>query len=245
MDRKCAFVSGGSRGIGKETVIRLAKSGINVMLNYKSNSEAAEETARVAMQYGVEVHIIQGDISNKDDVKRMIDSCVEKFGKIDILVNNAGITKDNLILRMKEEDFDTVIDTNLKGVFYCLKYASSYMVKQRYGRIINVASIIGVIGNAGQANYAAAKGGVIALTKSAAKELASRNITVNAVAPGFIETDMTAVLNEEIKKNVLNQIPLKRFGKTEDVANLINFLASDEASYITGQVIIVDGGMVM
>ena len=242
---KCAIVTGAAKGIGKAIALKLASLGANIVLNYRSSEEKAIETENEIKAFGVEVLRVKGDISNISDVENLIKSAKEKFGKIDIMVNNAGITKDTLILRMKEEDFNSVIDVNLKGVFNCLKTITPVMVKQREGKIINLSSVVGIAGNAGQVNYAASKAGVIGMTKSLAKEIGARGITVNAVAPGFIETDMTEVLGEKFKEETKKAIPLKRLGKPEDVANVVAFLASEDANYITGQVIQVDGGMVM
>lgn len=242
---KTAIVTGAAKGIGKAAALKLASLGANIVLNYRSSEEEAIKVEEEIRQYGVEVLRIKADISNIKDVENMILTSKEKFGIIDIMVNNAGITKDNLILRMKEEDFDSVIDVNLKGVFNCLKTITPVMVKQKCGKIINLSSVVGLVGNAGQVNYAASKAGVIGMTKSLAKEIGARGITVNAVAPGFIETDMTEVLGEKFKEEAKKGIPLKRLGKPEDVANVIAFLASEQGNYITGQVINVDGGMVM
>ena len=242
---KVAIVTGGTRGIGRAIALKLADNGANIVINYRNSDKEAEELKAILEEKGVKVLTVKCDISNFEDSKNIMDKCKEVFGKIDILVNNAGITKDTLIMRMKEEDFDSVIDVNLKGTFNCAKHASAIMLKQRFGKIINMTSVVGIAGNAGQVNYAASKAGVIGLTKSLAKELGSRGITVNAVAPGFINTDMTASLSEKVKEEASKNIPLKRLGDPEDVANLVGFLASDAANYITGQVINVDGGMVM
>lgn len=242
---KNAIVTGASKGIGKEIAKKLASCGANIILNYRSSEEEAKKVEEEIKAFGVEVLRVKADISKSVEVELLVDEAKKRFGNIDIMVNNAGITKDTLILRMKEEDFDSVIDVNLKGVFNCLKAITPVMVKQRSGKIINISSIVGLIGNAGQVNYAASKAGVIGMTKSLAKELGSRGINVNAVAPGFIDTDMTAVLKEKAKDEFKKTIPLRRLGKPEDVANLIAFLVSSNADYITGQVINVDGGMVM
>ncbi|EGS5728168.1 3-oxoacyl-[acyl-carrier-protein] reductase [Clostridium perfringens] len=242
---KVAIVTGGTRGIGRAIALKLADHGANIVINYRNSDKEAEELKAILEEKGVKVLTVKCDISNFEDSKNLMDKCKEVFGKIDILVNNAGITKDTLIMRMKEEDFDNVIDVNLKGTFNCAKHASAIMLKQRFGKIINMTSVVGIAGNAGQVNYAASKAGVIGLTKSLAKELGSRGITINAVAPGFINTDMTASLSEKVKEEASKNIPLKRLGDPEDVANLVGFLASDAANYITGQVINVDGGMVM
>lgn len=242
---KVAIVTGGTRGIGRAIALKLADNGANIVINYRNSDKEAEELKAILEEKGVKVLTVKCDISNFEDSKNLMNKCKEVFGKIDILVNNAGITKDTLIMRMKEEDFDSVIDVNLKGTFNCAKHASAIMLKQRFGKIINMTSVVGIAGNAGQVNYAASKAGVIGLTKSLAKELGSRGITVNAVAPGFINTDMTASLSEKVKEEASKNIPLKRLGDPEDVANLVGFLASDAANYITGQVINVDGGMVM
>ncbi len=242
---KTAIVTGASRGIGKAIAEQLALNGANIVLNYRTNVNAVEEVLNSLKQKGVEAVAVQADVSKTDEAQKLIQSAIDNFGKIDILVNNAGITKDNLLMRMTEEDFDTVIDVDLKGVFNCIKSASKIMLKQRYGKIINISSVVGLAGNAGQVNYAAAKAGVIGITKSAAKELGSRSITVNAIAPGFITTEMTDVLSDKVKQESINNIPLKHFGKPSDVAMAVVFLASDMANYITGQVIQVDGGMLM
>ncbi len=242
---KCAIVTGAARGIGKAIALKLASLGANIVLNYRSSEEEAKIVASEIEKMGVEVLTVKGDISKLEDVENIISEAKNKFGIIDIIVNNAGITKDTLILRMKEKDFDDVIDVNLKGVFNCLKSITPVMVKQRHGKIINISSVVGVAGNAGQVNYAASKAGVIGMTKSLAKELGARGINVNAVAPGFIETDMTSVLGEKVKEEAKKNIPLKRFGTPEDVAGVVAFLASENSNYVTGQVINIDGGMVM
>lgn len=240
---KNAIVTGASRGIGRAIAIKLAELGANVVLNYRSNIEAVSEVAKEIGEKGVKVVTVQGDISKFQDAKKIVDESVQKLGSIDILVNNAGITQDTLLMRMKEEEFDKVIEVNLKGVFNCTKHVVPIMMKQRYGKIINISSIVGLSGNAGQSNYAAAKAGIIGFTKSIAKEIASRGINVNAVAPGFIATDMTGVLSDKVKENIKTNIPLKRIGDARDIANTVAFLSSDMSSYITGQVISVDGGM--
>ncbi|TCS79223.1 3-oxoacyl-[acyl-carrier-protein] reductase [Tepidibacillus fermentans] len=242
---KVAIVTGGSKGIGKEIALTLAEAGANIVLNYNQSQQAAEEVMSQIKAFGRECLLIQADVSKSEEVQSLIDTTLEHFGKIDILVNNAGITKDNLIMRMKEEDWDQVIDTNLKSVFLTSKAVSRTMMKQRSGKIVNITSVVGILGNVGQANYVSAKAGVIGLTKTLAREFASRNITVNAIAPGFIETDMTAKLSPEIQESLLTQIPLARFGKPKDVAKVVKFLVSEDADYITGQIIHVDGGMVM
>lgn len=240
---KTALVTGASRGIGRAIAIALAKAGAQVAINYAGNETAAEQTAQCCEEYGVNTLIVKADVANAKECHDMINQVKEHFGTIDILVNNAGITKDKLIIGMTEADFVDVIDTNLKGAFLCMQQASKLMIKQRYGRIINISSVVGLHGNVGQVNYAASKAGLIGMTKSAAKELASRNITVNAVAPGMIKTDMTSVLPEKAKEMMLAGIPMGRAGAPEEIAAVVLFLASDEASYLTGQVICADGGM--
>ena len=239
---KVAFITGATRGIGKAIALELAKEGYNIALNYRTENEALENLKKEISEIGVECYPVQGDVSKAEDSERMTKEIIEHFEQIDVLVNNAGITKDNLILRMKEEEFTDVINVNLVGTFNITKNVIKYMTKKRYGKIINLSSVVGISGNAGQSNYAASKAGIIGFTKSIAKELASRNITANAVAPGFIQTDMTNVLKDEIKEAIEG---LKRLGTAEDVAKVVKFLASDESSYITGQVINVDGGMLM
>lgn len=245
LEGRVAVVTGASRGIGREVALTLAKYGAYVVVNYNGSEEKAKEVVAEIETLGRKAIAIKASVSNMDEVSQMIDETVEKFGKIDILVNNAGITKDNLVLKMTEDDFDAVIDTNLKGTFLCMKQVYRLMMKQRYGRIINMSSVIGVSGNAGQVNYAASKAGVIGMTKSLARELGTRGVTVNAIAPGFIETEMTDVLSDKVKQEIEGQIPLKRMGQVQDVAEAVAFLASDKAAYITGQVLHVDGGMVM
>lgn len=242
---KTAVVTGGSRGIGKAIALALAAYGANVMINYNGSKEKAEAVVEEIRQKGVKSASYQCNVADFEAVGNMFTEIAKEYGRIDILVNNAGITKDSLVMRMSEQDFDDVIDTNLKGTFNCMKQVYKIMLKQKAGHIINLSSVVGISGNAGQVNYAASKAGVIGMTKSLAKELGSRGITVNAVAPGFIETEMTEVISDEAKKTIAGQIPLKRMGKPEDVAETVAFLASEKAAYITGQVIQVDGGMAM
>ncbi len=245
LNGKNALVTGGSRGIGRSIALALAKEGANVIINYSSNPTAAEAVIQEIEALGVKGLAVKGNVASQEDVKDMLEKIEAVFDGVDILVNNAGITKDNLFIRMKEEEWDQVMDVNLKGVFLCTKAVTRKMIKQKFGKIINISSVVGVMGNAGQANYCASKAGVIGFTKSIAKELAGKNICVNAIAPGFIDTDMTAVLSDTVKDEMLKHIPLKRYGKPEDIANLVVFLSSDASNYITGQVIQVDGGMAM
>ena len=242
---KTAVVTGGSRGIGRAVCLELAKNGANVVLCYAGSEAAANETAAACEALGVKALAVKCNVANADEVKALMDSAIAAFGRIDILVNNAGITRDGLLMTMKDEAFDAVIDTNLKGTFLCMRAVARTMMRQKYGRIVNLSSVVGLHGNAGQVNYAASKAGVIGMTKSMAKELATRGITVNAVAPGFIETDMTAAMADAAKSATLAAIPMGRLGAAEDVAKAVAFLASDEAAYITGQVLAIDGGMSM
>ena len=245
LKEKVAIVTGASRGLGRATALALAAEGAKVVVNYAGNAAKAEEVVNEIRSLGGTGIAVQADVSLAGDVERLVANTLTEYGKVDILINNAGITRDTLVLRMKEEDWDSVLNTNLKGVFLLTKAVAKHMLKQRSGKIINLTSVIGLTGNAGQGNYAAAKAGVIGFTKSMAKEFGSRNITVNAVAPGFIATDMTENLSDEIRSKLTEEIPLKRLGAPADVARLITFLVSDEANYITGQTINVDGGMVM
>ena len=244
-EKKVVLITGGTRGIGNEIAKKFAKEGCNLVLNYASDSTDVEKIKSEFDEYGIDVLVLKADVSVFEDCENLVKEAIAKFGKIDILVNNAGITKDTLIAMMKEDAFDKVIDVNLKGTFNVTKNVVPYMMKKRSGNIINISSVVGIVGNAGQSNYAASKAGIIGFTKSLAKELAPRNIRVNAVAPGFIDTDMTSVLSDKVKENINLQIPLKRMGKAQEVANVVSFLAGNESSYITGQVINVDGGMVM
>ena len=242
---KSALVTGASRGIGRAIALKLSSLGAKIAINFAGNLVKAQEVKDAIESSGGEAILVQGNVADFETVQSIVKTVTEKFGTLDILVNNAGITRDNLLIKMSESDFDEVIATNLKGVFNCTKAVARLMMKQRGGRIVNLSSVVGINGNAGQANYAAAKAGIIGFTKSSARELASRNITVNAVAPGFIATDMTDVLSDNVKAELLKGIPVGRIGTADDVANMVAFLVSDEAAYITGQVICVDGGMAM
>ena len=245
LENKVALVTGASRGIGRQIAISLAKEGAQVIVNYNGSAAKAEEVVNLITEAGGRAEAVQCNVSEYAKAEELMKYIIGKYGRVDILVNNAGITRDNLLMKMTEEEFDAVIDINLKGTFNCIKHLSRQMLKQKGGRIINISSVSGVMGNAGQANYCASKAGVIGLSKSVARELASRGITCNAVAPGFIETEMTDVLADSVKEAMNAQIPMKCFGNTEDIAGTVVFLASDAARYITGQVINVDGGMAM
>ena len=242
---KIAVVTGASRGIGREIAVTLASKGAVVIVNYNGSTAKAEEVVKEIQAAGGRAEAVQCNVSDFSEAARLMEYVVKQYGRVDILVNNAGITRDNLLMKMSEEDFDAVLNTNLKGAVNCIKHISRQMLKQRSGRIINISSVSGVMGNAGQVNYSASKAGIIGITKSVAREMASRGITSNAVAPGFIDTDMTAVLPDAVKAAATEQIPMKRFGSTRDIDSMVAFLASDEAGYITGQVICVDGGMAM
>ena len=245
LKEQTAVVTGGARGIGRAIALELAKQGANVIINYHGSVKKAEEVKKEIEEKGGTAEIMQCDVADFAACERFFQQVIEKYKRVDILVNNAGVTRDGLLMKMSEEEFDTVINTNLKGTFHCMRFVTRQMIKQHYGRIINISSVVGVTGNAGQANYAASKAGVIGLTKSAARELASRKITVNAIAPGFIETDMTKDLPDKVKEESIAKIPLGYYGKPEDVAGAVSFLASEKAGYITGQVLHVDGGMVI
>lgn len=243
--KQTAIVTGGSRGIGRAVAVRLAKDGMNLVINYRGNSAAAEETELLCRELGAEVLLVQGDVSRAEDCEKLAAQAKEAFGRVDVLVNNAGITRDGLLARMTEEDFRAVLDVNLVGPWNMMKAVNRIMMKQRYGRIVNLSSVTGLMGNMGQTNYAAAKAGILGMTKSYAREVASRGITVNAVAPGFIDTDMTEAMSEGAKDKIVTGIPMGRTGKPEDVAEAVAFLASEQAGYITGEVLRVDGGMAM
>lgn len=245
LENKVAVVTGASRGIGRQIAIHMAREGAFVIINYHGSKEKADETVAEIEKNRGRAEAIQCNVSSYQESEIFLRQVIEKYGRIDILVNNAGITRDNLLMKMSEEDFDAVLNINLKGAFHCMKHVSRQMLKQKSGRIINISSVSGVMGNAGQANYCASKAGIIGLTKSVARELASRGITVNAIAPGFIHTEMTDVLSDSVKEGALSQIPMKKFGEPDDIADMAVFLASDMAKYVTGQVICVDGGMAM
>lgn len=244
MERKVALITGGTRGIGKAIAKKFAKNGYNLVLNYVSDNTNLDEVKEEFKDYGIEVLLEKADVSNYEQCENMVKSAIKKFDRIDVLINNAGITRDNLLMRMKEEDFDKVISINLKGTFNLTKLVTPYMMKKREGRIVSVSSVVGVMGNAGQSNYAASKAGIIGFTKSVAKELASRNILANCVAPGFIATDMTSVLSDKVKESINAQIPLKRMGTADEIANAVYFLGGEENTYITGQTLNIDGGMI-
>lgn len=245
LNGKIAVITGASRGIGREIARTLAANGATVIVNYNGSAAKADDVVHEILEAGGKAEAFACNVADFEKTAEFMQKVIQTYGRIDILVNNAGITRDNLLMKMSEEEFNAVIDTNLKGVFHCTKHVSRQMLKQKSGRIINISSVSGVLGNAGQANYCAAKAGVIGLTKSVARELASRGITCNAIAPGFIETEMTEVLSEQVRETATAQIPMKHFGNTKDIANAVLFLASDEAGYITGQVLCVDGGMAM
>ena len=240
---KTAIITGGVRGIGKAIALEMAKADIKLIINYHQNRKAAHSLSNEIDDSGGTCVLIQGDVSKPADAKRIVQSALEHFNRLDILINNAGVTRDNLLVRMKEEDFNRVIDINLSGTFYCTKYASKIMMKNRYGRIVNISSVVGIGGNAGQSNYAASKAGIIGFTKSVAKELGQRNITVNAIAPGFIQTDMTGFMTDKQKEDIMLRIPLKRLGHPIEIANMVIYLISNKANYITGQVFRIDGGL--
>jgi 3-oxoacyl-[acyl-carrier protein] reductase len=242
---RVAIVTGGTRGIGRATVYRLAEEGVHLAISYRSDDDAAEETAEKLRSDSVECELFKGDVAAPEAVEALFRGVSEVFGRVDILVNNAGITRDNLLMRMKEEEFDEVLRTNLKGTYLCTRAALRPMVRARWGRIVNVSSVVGLVGNAGQANYAASKAGIIGFTKSVAREVAQRGITVNAVAPGYVETELTGSLPENVKEQIRSQVPAGRFGEPQEVAEVVAFLAAEEAGYVTGQTIAVDGGMTM
>ena len=242
---RVAIITGGGRGIGRAIAVRLAQEGANVAISYRSNDEAAEEAAQKVRGAGAECELFKGDVASPDDVQALFKGVSDAFGGVDILVNNAGITRDNLMMRMKEEEFDEVLRTNLKGTYLCTRAALRPMVRARWGRILNVSSVVGLVGNAGQANYAASKAGIIGFTKSVAREVAQRGITVNVVAPGYVETELTGGLPDQVKDQILAQVPAGRFGEPEEIAEVVAFLAGEGAGYVTGQTIAVDGGMTM
>jgi 3-oxoacyl-[acyl-carrier protein] reductase len=242
---RVAIVTGGTRGIGRAIALRLAAEGANVAVSYRSNDDAAEETAEAARAAGVKCEVFKGDVASSEDVQALFKGVSDVFGRVDILVNNAGVTRDNIMMRMKEDEFDEVLRTNLGGTYLCTRAALRPMVRARWGRIVNVSSVVGLVGNAGQANYAASKAGIIGFTKSVAREVAQRGITANAVAPGYVETELTGSLPEEVKDRIRSQVPMGRFGEAEEVAEVVAFLAGEGAGYVTGQTIAVDGGMTM
>ncbi len=244
-DGRVALVTGGGRGIGRAVALRLANEGANVAISYRSNDASAEEAAEEVRAAGVKCEVFKGDVASPEDVKALFDGVGEAFGRVDILVNNAGLTRDNLMMRMKEKEFDDVIATNLKGTYLCTKAALRPMIRARWGRIVNVSSVVGLVGNAGQANYAASKAGIIGFTKSVAREVAQRGITANVVAPGYVETELTGALAEKVKEQIRGQVPAGRFGEAEEVAEVVAFLAGEGAGYLTGQTLAVDGGMTM
>ena len=244
-ENRVALITGATRGIGKEIALELAESGFAIAVNYRSEHKGMDDWKKEIEKNGVRCEFVKADVANFEECESMVKETIEKFGKIDILINNAGITKDGLIMRMKKEDFEAVLDVNLTGTFNVTRNVIPYMLKQKSGRIINLSSVVGIVGNAGQTNYSASKAGIIGFTKSLAKEVASRNILVNAIAPGFIDTDMTNVLSDVVKEGINAQIPLKRMGTPREVARIVKFLSSEDSSYVTGQVINVDGGMVM
>ena len=245
MEGRVALVTGGGRGIGRAIAVRLAQEGARVAISYRSNDAAAEETAELVRKAGVDCETFKGDVASPEDVEALMKGVGEAFGSAEILVNNAGTTRDNILLRMKDAEFDEVLATNLKGTYLCTRAVLRGMVRARWGRIVNISSVVGLLGNAGQANYAASKAGIIGLTKSVAREVAGRGITANAVAPGYVETELTGVLPEKIKEQILDQVPVGRFGELEEIAEVVAFLAGERAAYVTGQTIAVDGGMVM